>query len=147
MNDTAPITAADVRELAADWYSRWDAHAPAEEFKPLLATEGVQIQHGDTPLEGFAGFTTWYEAANNTFFDEVHTVKEVTLLSGTEPVNVRLVANWQASRWTPPAAKSERINADASHTWVVTRSPTTNRPVLLSYRLDSVQYAEGSAKL
>jgi hypothetical protein len=51
------------------------------------------------------------------------------------------------SVWKQPAAKSERIILDAYQTWEVIRSPKTQKPVVLTYIVDSLDYAEVSAKL
>jgi hypothetical protein len=141
-------TSDEVSALAAAWYTQWDAHAPAEEFRPLLDVDRVTIRHPGSDLTGWDGFLRWYTTATHTCFNETHTVKEVRILSASGDKTVaRVVVNWQASRWRPPAARSERIVVDATHTWTLTRSAATGKPVLQSYSLDGVHYAEGSARL
>ena len=97
---------------------------------------------------GFDGFKDWYERVIRIFFDEVHTLKKVE----PKPISngqleVKVVVKWEASIWNPPAAKSERIILDAYQTWIVERSPKSEKPVVLTYIVDSLDYYEGSAQL
>jgi hypothetical protein len=82
------------------------------------------------------------------FFDEVHTVKEVKLTSvSDDKTEVKVVVRWEASRWNPPSPNSERIILDAYQTWVLKRSPVTQKPMIAIYIVDSLDYAEGSVRL
>lgn len=142
------LTQAEIQEMAEIWYRKLDVHAPLEEFVPLLATEGVKMIFPEATVEGFEGFKGWYERVITIFFDEVHTVKEVTADVGADgKANVKVVVKWEASVWNPPAPYSARIVLDAYQTWEVIRSPETGKPVVLTYTVDKLEYAEGSAKL
>ncbi|MDJ0687495.1 MAG: hypothetical protein QNJ41_03200 [Xenococcaceae cyanobacterium MO_188.B32] len=142
------ITQAEVQELADVWYKKLDVHAPLEEFKPLLADAGVKMVFPEATVEGWEGFSGWYERVIGIFFDEVHTLKEVTTTpKGDDKADVKVVVKWEASVWKPPAPTSERIVLDAYQTWEVQRSPETGKPVVLTYIVDELKYYEGSAKL
>ncbi len=142
------ITQAEVQELAEVWYKKLDVHAPLEEFKPLLADSGVKMVFPEATVEGWEGFSGWYERVIGIFFDEVHTLKEVTTTpKGDNKAEVKVVVKWEASVWKPPAPTSERIVLDAYQTWEVQRSPETGKPVVLTYIVDELKYYEGSAKL
>ena len=141
------ITEVEVYELAQTWYENLDVHAPLEEFVPLLAQEGLKMVFPEGTMEGFGGFKQWYERVVNLFFDEVHTLDNVTTMPKGDRAEVKVIVKWEASRWNAPAPKSERIIADAYQTWEVVRSPTTGKPVILTYVVDSLHYDEGSAKL
>lgn len=147
MNTLAPITEAEVQELAKVWYQKLDVHAPLEDYVPMLADEGLKMVFPEVTIEGFEGFKGWYERVINIFFDEVHTLKEVTATPKGEQADVKVVVKWEASVWKPPAPNSERIVLDAYQTWVVERSPKTQKLVVSRYVVDSLEYAEGSAKL
>ncbi len=143
----APLTQSEVNQLAVDWYRKLDVHAPLEEYIPFLAEEGLEMRFPEATVYGFDGFKGWYERVIGIFFDEVHTLKEVTVTPSGDKANVKVVVKWEASIWKPPAAKSERIITDAYQTWIVQRSPKTQNPVISIYIVDSLDYAEGSAKL
>ncbi len=147
MSDLAPLTDAEVQEFAKDWYLKLDVHAPLEEFVPLLAEDGLEMVFPEATLHGFEEFKGWYDRVINIFFDEVHSLKEVNATINGTQADVKVVVKWEASVWKPPAPTSERIILDAYQTWVVKRSPTTQKVVISRYVVDSLDYAEGSAKL
>lgn len=143
----APLTESEIKQMAADWYLKLDVHASLEEYIPLLAEEGLEMRFPEVTVYGFDGFKGWYERVIGIFFDEVHTLKEVTVTPSGDKANVKVVVKWEASVWKPPAAKSERIILDAYQTWVVERSPKSQKPVISLYVVDSLDYAESSYKL
>jgi len=143
----APLTESEIKQFAVDWYQKLDVHAPLEEYIALVAEEGLEMRFPEVTAYGFDGFKNWYERVIGIFFDEVHTLKEVTVTPSPVQANVKVVVKWEASIWKPPAPTSERIILDAYQTWVVERSPKTEKPVIKTYIVDSLDYAEGSAKL
>ncbi len=144
---STPLTEAEVRAFAEAWYRKLDVHDPLDEYRPLLA-EDVEMVFPEATVYGFEGYTGWYNAVINIFFDEMHTVKEVTLLDVRETdADVKVVVQWEASAWVPPQATSRRIKCDAYQTWVVQRSSTTRQPIVARYVVDSLDFAEGSANL
>jgi len=142
----ANLTDTQIADLARAWYRKLDVHAPLDDYKPMLG-EQVEMVFPEATVTGFAGFTGWYERVIRIFFDEVHTVKTVTVTPRGSEYDVKVVVKWEASVWKPPAPASERIVCDAYQTWVVAASPKTNAPVITRYVVDSIDYAEGSAKL
>lgn len=148
MSNSTALTEDEVKQFAVDWYRKLDVHAPLEEFKPLLKDDELKMVFPEATVTGFEGFKGWYDRVITIFFDEVHNVKEVKLTSvSDEKAEVKVVVNWQASVWEPPAPNSKRIVLDAYQTWEVKRDPSTQKPVVVTYIVDSLEYAEGSAKL
>lgn len=147
-SNLAPLTDLEIKQLATDWYMKLDAHVPVEEYIPLLVEEDLEMRFPEGIVYGFDGFKDWYERVTGIFFDEVHTLKKVASTStGNDHTEVKVIVNWQASTWEPPTDKSQRIVADANQTWVVKRSSKTQKPVISLYIVDSLDYAEGSARL
>jgi len=143
---TASLTKQEVEKLAADWYHKLDVHAPLVELLPMVA-EDAEMKFPEATLRGLADFESWYERVIRIFFDEVHTLKQVSVELKDEVANVKVVVHWEASVWNPPAAKSQRIKLDAYQTWVVKRSPFSGAPVIASYTVDRLEYDADSAKL
>ena len=141
------LTQAEVQELAEVWYRKLDIHAPFEELVPLLVSSGLKMVFPEMTAEGLDGIRTWYERVVTIFFDEVHTLKEVKMVPKGDRVEVNVVVKWEASRWNPPAPRSERIVADAYQTWEVVRSPESGKAVIQTYIVDSLKYYEGSDQL
>ena len=141
-----PLTEKEIKEMAADWYHKLDVHAPMVEVLPMLA-EDAQMKFPEATLRGLADFEGWYQRVIRIFFDEVHTVREVTSTISGESADVHVVVEWHASVWNPPGATSARIKLDADQTWVVKRSAKTGKPVIASYTVNALNYHAGSAKL
>lgn len=150
VTNVVSLTEAEIKQLASEWYLKLDVHAPLEEYVPFLIEEGLEMRFPEATVYGFDGFKDWYERVVRIFFDEVHTLKEVKITpseNSANEANVKVVVKWEASVWKAPAAKSERIVLDAYQTWIVKRSPATQKPVIATYIVDSLDYAAGSAKL
>jgi len=142
----AGLTEAEVRKLVDDWYKALDVHVPFEEIVPFVSTSGLEMYWPEGPTFGVDGFKGWYERVTRTFFDEVHTMKELTITPRGDEADVKLVVNWQAKVWNPPDPKSKWLGMDARQTWVVRRSEA-GRPVIQKYVVDGIDLMEGSASL
>ncbi|HEX6077557.1 MAG TPA: hypothetical protein VFZ32_20150, partial [Micromonosporaceae bacterium] len=60
--------------------------------------------------------------------------------------DVKVVVNWQARIWNPPAPKSEWLGFDAYQTWVVVAGPD-GTPQIETYTVDALEPMPGSATL
>jgi hypothetical protein len=155
MSYMPPLLESEVKQLVDTWYAKLDVHAPVEELLPLLADDGLEMKLPEVTLHGHAEFIQWYERVIRTFFDEIHTMKELHITLTRAPretdiemqAQVQLIVNWQAHRWRPPAAKSEWLGFDAEQRWVVQRLPTTGKPVVVTYTVDALTPMEGSVLL
>jgi hypothetical protein len=134
-----------IYKFAKDWYKMLDVHRPMVEFLPLLANEELEMVFPETTVYTWAGFEGWFQRVIRLFFDEVHTVKDVKAVIDGDNAEVKVVVQWEASVWNPPAAQSERIIADAYQTWKMKLS--NGKPVITKYIVDKFEYHEGSAKL
>ena len=143
----AALTEQEIRSMAELWYKKLDVHAPMVDILPMLAEEGLEMKFPESTLKSLGEFEGWYQRVIRIFFDEVHTVKEVTSKINGETADVHVVVEWHASVWNPPAEKSARIKLDADQTWVVKRSPKTGKPVIATYIVNALNYHPGSAKL
>ena len=145
----AVLTEADIHSLAEAWYRALDVHVPMVEIRPMLASNGLEMEVPEGKVTGLAGFEGWYQGVIRIFFDEVHTLKEVSASMDSEggQAQVKVLVKWEASRWRSPAAKSERIIMDAYQTWTVTQHTQTGSPVILRYVVDRLEPYEGSAPL
>jgi len=147
LHNLTPVTETDINELVSQWYKKLDVHAPMVEILPLLADQDLEMVFPETTAYGYAGFESWYQRVIRVFFDEIHTLKEVTPTPVDDTTEVKIVVQWQASMWNPPNPKSDRINCDAYQRWVTRRSPTTDKPIIVKYIVDKLEYHEGSARI
>lgn len=139
-----PLTEEEIRHLANTWYRSLDVHAPVDAFLALLAEDGFEIRIPEGTFRGYDGFKHVYEELwIRRFFDEVHTLRQLSFTPAGDKAEVKVVVNWQARTWDPPEPKSQRIDDDAYQTWVVQRSPDSGRPVISTYVVDAVKPVAG----
>jgi len=142
-----PLKSLEVDRLVYDWYKKLDVHAPVDEIVPLLASKGLEMRFPEGTYRTLDEFRSWYSRVTNLFFDEVHNMKMLNQELDGENATVKLVVNWQAHVWTPPAAKSNWLGFDAHQTWLVKRDERTGKAVIASYIVDALDPMEGSAQL
>ena len=149
MSNVAPLTEAEVKDMVNAWYKKLDVHATEAEVLPFLADKELEMRFPEATVRGHNGFEGWYQTVLRIFFDEVHTMKElnVKLNADKSQADVKLVVYWEASRWKPPVAKSERLMFDAYQTWIVKRSPESGKPVIVTYIVDKLDPRPGSVAL
>lgn len=145
MATTTQLSEAAVKTLVDDWYRALDVHAPVEELVPMVASNDLEMHWPEGPTFGVDEFKGWYDRVTKTFFDEVHTMKDLDITPRGDEADVKLVVNWQARVWSPPDAKSKWLGMDARQTWLV-RSEG-GRPVIQKYVVDGIDLMEGSASL
>ena len=139
------LTQESIREMAEVWYRKLDIHAPMVEILPFLVDDGLEMVFPEATIYGWAGFEGWYQGVIRIFFDEAHTVKVCDSEIDGDKATTKVVVQWEASVWKPPAEKSERIVLDAYQTWEVVYQDGT--PKVKRYVVDELKYHEGSAKL
>ncbi|MGV3558759.1 hypothetical protein [Larkinella arboricola] len=139
------LTQEAITALADVWYKKLDIHAPMVELLPLLADEELEMVFPEATITGWAGFEGWFQRVIRIFFDEVHTLKEVTPTIQGDQAEVKVIVQWEASVWNAPEATSKRIVADAYQTWQVKLQG--DQPVITRYVVDDLKYHEGSATL
>jgi ketosteroid isomerase-like protein len=139
------LTKQEIDDLADRWYKALDVHAPVAELHAMMLDDGNVMNWPELPTHGHAEFTVWYEKVTRRFFDEVHTIKSVDATIDGDRADVKVVVNWQASVWEPPAPKSKLLHMDAYQTWEVVRSPETGKAVIKRYDVDSFTELPDSA--
>lgn len=142
-----PLTHMEIQTMAKAWFRNLDIHASLIDMLPMLAEKDLKMTFPEATLSGLIAFESWYEGVIRIFFDEVHEIKSLKSSIKGENAKVKVVVRWEASRWNSPAPNSDRIVLDASQTWEVRRSSTTGRPEIVTYKVDSLKYARGSARL
>jgi len=147
MSESAALTEAEVRAFVEDWYLvKLDTHVPADEIAAMVMSD-VEFVLPETSYQGRDKFREWYERIVNTFFDEVHTITDLQVAPAGDHADVKVVVNWQARVWSPPAAKSQWLGFDAYQTWEVRRSPETGRAAVQRYVVDRFEPMPGSSDL
>jgi hypothetical protein len=139
MAETAPLDEAEVKTFVTNWYRALDVHVPPEDALAMTAEEGLVFKIPEGVYHGREGFGEIYHNWTHTFFDEVHTVRDVQFQDAGDHADLKVVVNWQGKVWNPPAAESQALNFDAYQTWEVTRSAETGKPVIKLYQVDELR--------
>lgn len=155
------LTEERIKEFAAAWYLALDIHAPEGAIAQFLADDGLQMVFPEKTLEGMNDFLAWYRGGTtvdgtdmpgviNIFFDENHNVASIQATITGDTAEVDVIVAWQASWFTPPAAKSKRTAMDATQHWSL-RASDKNEFGMEIVRYNAVvvpfQYAPGFARL
>jgi hypothetical protein len=140
-------TAPDLEDWVADWYRQLDRHDAVEAVLANLVDDGLELRFPEGTFTGHDGFRQWYDAVTHRFFDEEHQVTSVQAQPWRDGRStVKVVVNWQAKIWDPPAARSAWLGFDAFQTWIVVRGDG-GRPQVLTYIVDDLRPMPGSASL
>src|SRR5215208_61046 len=95
MANDAPLSEDEIRSFVTNWYRALDVHVPPEEVLSMVAEEGLEFRIPEGVYQGQEGFSEIYHNWTHTFFDEVHTVRDVQVMPGGEGSNLKVVVNWQ----------------------------------------------------
>jgi hypothetical protein len=136
--EQAPLTEAEIRSLAAEWFSGLNEHRPMVEMLPLLSTDGLRMVFPESTLTTMVEFEGWYQGVIRLFFDQDHLIRDVTVRLRGDEADVDVTVIWKASQWVAPAATSTRSVMRADQTWTVKRSHTTGKPVIAEYTVRSL---------
>jgi hypothetical protein len=136
-----------IRGMVAEWYAALDRHDELDSVLNYLAADGLEMRFPEVTSRGHDGFAEWYKAVTNRFFDEIHVVKSVEIGSlAADRAEAKVVVNWQAKIWNPPAPKSVWLGFDAYQTWELIAGPA-GIPQIKTYIVDALEPMPGSASL
>lgn len=140
------FTQETVEAVVNEWYALLDRHVDLAEALTYLVDDGLEMRFPEATARGHDGFADWYKAVTNRFFDEVHSVTSVEFTEfAADKATVKVVVNWQAHIWNPPAAKSQWLGFDAYQTWEVV--PGDSQPLIKTYIVDALEPMPGSGSL
>lgn len=139
------LTENNISDFAKAWYKKLDVHAPMVEILPMIVDNGLEMVFPEATVYGWSGFESWYQRVIRIFFDEEHTVRECTSVVNGNKATTKVLVEWHASVWNPPADKSQRIMLLAYQTWEV--EEIDNSIKVTKYVVDKIEYLDGSAKL
>lgn len=136
-----------MNDMVRKWYAALDTHEPVATLVDMLSASEIQMVFPEARLAGAEAFTGWYEGVIRIFFDEVHHVERVDIdkIDG-DMADIKVLVRWEASRWKPPAARSERLIVLAYQSWTV-RFGVDGTPRIATYIVDRLEYLPGSAHL
>jgi hypothetical protein len=129
-----PLTTFEVKELAYLWYKKLTDHAPVEELIDLASSDDdLYIEFPNCPINSVDGFRKWYKDVTNKFFDEQHVLHLLDISINGDHADVKIIVNWQAKTWDPPAAYSKWEGYNVHQEWVVKKDNKRNKAVIVRY--------------
>jgi wyosine [tRNA(Phe)-imidazoG37] synthetase (radical SAM superfamily) len=142
------LTRDQLDRFVTEWYRALDDHAPTEQLLAMLADDGLDMRMPEITLRSQDDFRTWYETTIiNRYFDETEELLSLDVTVDGARADLRMVTRWRARQWRPPAPRSERIDYNATKTWVVECPPGASAPVITRYVVEEFVPNEGSAVL
>jgi ketosteroid isomerase-like protein len=143
---TARLTTETIQQFAVAWYEALDRHDELADVLAMLVDDGLEMRFPEVTSYGHDGFTDWYQAVTTRFFDEVHTVRSVSVSSNDGAVaEATVVVNWQAKAHDGQDAKSKWLGFDAYQTWTVVAGDKGIQ--IQIYTVDRMEPMPGSAEL
>lgn len=153
----------NIKQFAEAWFYALDIHASTEACEVFLAGDDLKMIFPEQTLHGLNDFRAWYAGGTysdgssapgvmNIFFDEIHTLQSVAVSVDGDVATADVVVGWQASWFTPPAAKSKRTSMDATQQWLFRECSKDKNPYgleITSYNAMSepFKYAPGFSRL
>ena len=129
-----------------DWYRQLDVHAPIDDVIPYLADDGLEFTIPEGTRRSHAEMREQLNAWYTTFFDEVHTMKELNITPNGDTADVKLVVNWKARIWNRPTRRASSSTSTRTRRWVVQRG-ASGKPEIQSYVVDYLDAQPDSAPL
>lgn len=143
---TVRLTTDTIQQFAVAWYEALDRHDELAGVLTMLVDDGLEMRFPEVTSYGYTGFTDWYQAVTTRFFDEVHTVRSVAVLTNDgSTAEVRVLVNWQAKAHDGQDAKSKWLGFDAYQTWTVVAGAKGIQ--IKIYTVDRMEPMPGSAVL
>ena len=144
MNANAPLTEHEVEQLILTFWKMEEEKAHLVDLMEVTSAD-IEISMGEFAWRGYRELEDHQMGSKAQYFDQHFEPKSISVeLSGDE-ATVKSEVQWNARRWTFPAAKSEEIRAVYSHTWKVRRSPDTGKAVVALNHVDHMRYVAGFA--
>jgi hypothetical protein len=142
VSSNEPLTEEEVKQLILTFWKMQEEKAHLVDLMEIT-TPDIEISMGEFAWRGYRQLEDHQTGSKAQFFDQHFEPKSISVeLSGNE-ATVKSEVQWNARRWTLPAAKSEEIRAIYSHTWKVRRSPESGRAVVALNHVDHMRYVEG----
>ncbi len=138
MSNEKPLTVFEVKVLVYEWFSKLDVHAPIEEILPMIADDGLEMRFPEATIRSHDDFRRVYNEWINSYFDEIHQLRELEIEISSDYADIKLIGYWQVHTWNSPSPRSELLAYNAIQSWILKRSPDTSKPIIVTYIVESL---------
>lgn len=119
------------------------SRAPIKDFMPIIDVDNLVISIRNTNIlfKGIAGLAD-HQIGKLHFFDQSFECELIgSEISGNQ-ITIMTKGVWHARRWQYPAANSQQLIADLTHTWVLERKAGTGPFVICTHICESFAYRD-----
>ena len=141
-NASNPLTKEEVQQLILTFWKMEEEKAHLVDLMEITSPD-LEISMGESVWRGYRQLEDHQMGSKAQFFDQKFDPKSISVEVSGDQATVKSEVQWNARHWTFPAAKSQEIRATYWHTWIVKRSPTTGKPVVVLNHVDHMKYVEG----
>lgn len=120
------------------------SRAPMVEFLTIIDAERfeIRLRGSDIHFKGIAGFAD-HQIGKLIYFDQHFDCELVGSEQEGNQVTVHTKGAWHARLWQSPAAYSQQLIADMTHTWILSRQSADAPLLIISHVCESFSYRKG----
>ncbi|KTC84998.1 hypothetical protein [Legionella brunensis] len=119
------------------------SRAPISAFTELIDIESfeIRLQGSDIFFKGIAGFAD-HQIGKLIYFDQTFDCELQRSQQQGDQIIVETKGVWYARTWQSPAAYSQQLIADLTHTWVLQKRADASL-IIVSHVCETFSYREG----
>jgi hypothetical protein len=142
-----PLTKAEVKKVILKF---WELNAKKkhvadfipivdENFKIVLKEKGKEV----ISFIGLSGLQDHQDGKAPIFYNQKFVLKSMRIKITNNEGIAKTVSQWHCMECRPQMAFCKKLIANLKHTWVIKRSPITNRAVIALHSCDYFRYVPG----
>ncbi|QMT60865.1 hypothetical protein [Legionella sp. PC997] len=119
------------------------SRAPISDFLPIVDPEHliITLRGSDIVFKGIAGFAD-HQIGKLIYFDQKFDCELVKSETQEEQITLSTKGAWYARIWQSPAAYSQQLIADLSHTWILKQTKQSNY-IIVTHICEHFKYRDG----
>ncbi|KTD19271.1 Uncharacterised protein [Legionella lansingensis] len=122
------------------------SRAPISAFVNIIDTENfeIRLRGSDIVFKGIAGLAD-HQLGKLIFFDQKFDCLRQKSHLEFNKISIETQGVWYARTWQSPAAYSQQLIADLTHTWILIKKADDKPWIILSHICESFSYRKGYA--
>lgn len=120
------------------------SRAPISKFIEILDIENfeIRLRGSDIVFKGIAGFAD-HQISKLIYFDQKFDCELQKSTQEGNEIILNTIGVWYARTWNPPAAYSQQLIADLSHTWRLVKKTEKAPLIIVSHICETFAYRKG----
>ncbi|AWN74906.1 hypothetical protein LEAN103870_18455 [Legionella anisa] len=119
------------------------SRAPISDFLPIVDPENliITLRGSDIVFKGIAGFAD-HQIGKLIYFDQKFECELIKSETQRDHITLSTKGGWYAKIWQSPAAYSQQLIADLSHTWILKKSKQSTY-IIVTHICEHFKYRDG----